>query len=68
MAHANLKLAMLNPLEIFLPPLVEQKRISLILNERLAAVDRVRKSLEDELAAINMLPAALLREAFAGRL
>ncbi len=68
MAQANLKLAMLNPLEIFLPPLVEQKRISLILNERLAAVDRVRKSLEDELAAINTLPAALLQEAFNGEL
>jgi len=34
----------------------------------MAAVERLRKSLEAQLHAINKLPAALLREAFRGRL
>jgi type I restriction enzyme S subunit len=55
-------------LEIALPPLSEQKRIAAILNEQMAAVERLRKSLEAQLHAINKLPAALLREAFRGRL
>jgi len=53
-------------LDFPLPPLPEQKRIAAILNEQLAAVERARKAAEDELAAINALPAALLRRAFAG--
>jgi type I restriction enzyme S subunit len=68
MAQANLKLAMLNPFEIFLPPLGEQKRIAAILNEQLAIVDRVRKTLEEELSSINALPSTLLHQAFNGEL
>ena len=55
-------------LHIPLPPLPEQKRIAAILNEQMAAVERARKAAEEELAAINALPAALLRRAFAGEL
>ncbi len=55
-------------LEIPLPPLPEQKRISAMLNEQMAAVERARKAAEEELATINTLPAALLRRAFAGEL
>jgi type I restriction enzyme S subunit len=50
------------------PPLPTQKRIAVHLSEQIAAVERASKALEEELAAINALPAALLREAFAGRL
>ena len=55
-------------LEIPLPPLPEQKRIAAILNEQMAAVERTRKALEDQLHTINKLPAALLRRAFSGEL
>jgi type I restriction enzyme S subunit len=55
-------------LEIPLPPLEEQKRIAGILNEQMAAVERARKAIEEELDGINKLPAALLRRAFAGEL
>ena len=55
-------------LELPLPPLPEQKRIAAILNEQMAAVERARKAAEEEMAAINALPAALLRRAFAGEL
>jgi type I restriction enzyme S subunit len=56
----------LKALEIPLPPLPEQKRIAAILNEQMAAVERARKAAEEELATINVLPAVLLRRAFAG--
>lgn len=55
-------------LEIPIPPLEEQKRIAAILNEKIAAVERARVATEAQLAAINALPAALLRRAFRGEL
>jgi type I restriction enzyme S subunit len=55
-------------LEIPLPPLEEQKRIVAILNEQMASAQRTRKLIEEELDAINKLPAALLRRAFSGEL
>ncbi len=55
-------------LEIPLPPLPEQRRIAAILKEQMAAVDKARAAAEAELAAINALPAALLRRAFNGGL
>ena len=51
-----------------LPPLSEQKRIVAILNEQMNTIEQVRHAAEVELAAINALPAALLRRAFAGEL
>ncbi len=38
------------------------------LTERLAVTDRILKTLEDEMADIEALPAALLRQAFSGGL
>jgi type I restriction enzyme S subunit len=55
-------------LEIPLPPLPVQRRIAAILNEQMAAVERARAACEAQLAAINRLPAALLRQAFRGEL
>jgi type I restriction enzyme S subunit len=51
-----------------LPPLAEQRRIAAVLNEQLAAVDRARAAIEAQLAEINALPAAILRQAFRGEL
>jgi type I restriction enzyme S subunit len=53
-------------LEAPVPPVTEQKQIAAILNEQMAAVERARKAIEEELDAINRLPAALLRRAFNG--
>ena len=54
--------------QIPLPPLSEQKRIAALLNEQMAYVETVRMSAREQLDAINALPAALLRRAFAGGL
>ena len=49
-------------------PFAEQQRIVAILGEQLAAAEQARKAIEEELAAIIALPAALLRRAFSGAL
>jgi len=46
----------------------EQQRIAVQLAEQMTAVERLRTTLEAELAALNALPAALLRRAFSGEL
>jgi type I restriction enzyme S subunit len=51
-----------------LPPVAEQHRIAVTLNEQMASAEWVRKAIEEGLNAINRLPAALLRRAFAGGL
>ena len=51
-----------------LPPLAEQQRIAALLREQMAAVERARKAIEEQLEAINKLPAAILRQAFNGEL
>lgn len=53
-------------LEIPLPPLSEQQRISAKLSEQMSAVERVRKSVAEQLDLINRLPEALLKSAFSG--
>ncbi len=64
----NVNASLLSKMVIPLPPLSEQKRIAAILKERMAAVERLRKALEEQLEAINKLPAAILRKAFSGEL
>jgi len=51
-----------------LPPINEQRRIVALLEEQMAAVERARAAAEAQVAAINALPAALLRRAFSGAL
>ena len=53
---------------INLPLLEEQKRISLQISEQHNTVNKLMASLESQLAEINGLPSALLRQAFAGEL
>jgi type I restriction enzyme S subunit len=50
--------------EINLPLLDEQKRMSSRLSQQMDRAERTRKALEEQLATINKLPAALLRQAF----
>ena len=65
---SNLNFRKLAALRIPLPPLSEQKRIAALLKEQMAYVETVRMSAREQLDAINALPAALLRRAFAGTL
>ena len=53
---------------INLPPVVEQQRIVGQLEERVAKVVRMKTMAEVEMASIDALPAALLRQAFSGEL
>lgn len=55
-------------IEIPLPPLVEQQRIAKILNEKMTAIEKARIATSARLEAINLLPAAILRQAFSGGL
>ena len=50
------------------PRLGDQRRIASMLDERMVEAERLRKAAEEQLAAINALPAALLRRAFSGAL
>jgi type I restriction enzyme S subunit len=64
----NLNGEVLNRQQAPLPPLGEQRDIVKTVTERLIATERVRKRLQDQLDSINKLPAALLRQAFTGKL
>jgi hypothetical protein len=52
--------------EINLPPLDEQRKVSLQITEKLNDTNNLINALESQLAEIESLPASLLREAFAG--
>ena len=60
--------AFLQNLPIPLPPLDEQRRIVARIEEQLAAVETARRQAEAMAEAANAIPAALLRDAFAGAL
>ena len=51
-----------------LPSLSEQRQIAPGLSEEMAVAEALRKRAEEQLHAINALPAALLRQAFSGEL
>lgn len=53
---------------VCIPSIAEQRRIADDLTAKLARVDALRRSLEDQSAALRDLPAALLRRAFNGEL
>ena len=50
-----------------LPLLAEQRRITAILKDQMAAVEKARVAAEEKLEAIDAMPSALLRKAFAGK-
>jgi hypothetical protein len=54
--------------EIQLPPLSQQQRIASMLDDQITTVRQLSDALTEQLEAINKLPAAILRRAFAGEL
>lgn len=58
----------LRGVQIALPPLATQEKIAKTLAEKMTAIGKSRRTLESQYAAIEKLPAALLRRAFAGEL
>jgi len=64
----RIRLEEVSTVEINLPPLPQQQRIIIYLSDQMAATERSRKALEEQLDTINKLPAALLRRAFSGEL
>jgi len=58
----------LSAVRIPLPELSEQRRVTAMLNDKMAMAEGTRKVLEEQLDTINKLPAALLRRAFSGEL
>ena len=60
MPRANMREFM--SMEIPLPPLEEQKRITAVLDERMAAVEKARRAAEEMIDAVDSLKNAILRE------
>ena len=67
-AQPNVNAKLLGNITFPLPPIAEQKRLVAILNDRFSTIETIRKAIEDQLEAINALPATLLRQAFNGEL
>ncbi len=64
----HVKKSQVEALEIPLPPLSEQKRITAILNDRMADIARACTAVKEKLETINQLPSAIFRKAFNGEL
>jgi len=64
----NISQLQLKTLSVPLPPIAKQKEIVTTLNDRFSTIETIRKAIEDQLEAINALPATLLRQAFNGEL
>jgi len=65
---AHLPAVRLKGLRLAIPGLGEQRKIAEKLNAQMAVTEKARAAAEAELAAIDALPAALLRRAFSGEL
>lgn len=65
-AYPSLKQSTVQDITIPLPPLSEQKRITSILEEQMAAVEKALAAAEARLEAAKALPAAYVRAAFNG--
>ena len=65
---ANINAKQFSAFTFPLPPLTEQKRIADLLDRQTAAATKAIRAAEGELREIRALPAALLRQAFAGAL
>lgn len=63
---ATINRRILGDLPVLLPPAAEQHRIAADLSTKLTVADSLAAACRAELAAVDALPAALLRQAFAG--
>lgn len=66
--HNTVYVPTVKAFEVCVPGLSEQRRIVMILNDQVAAVERTRKAVSGELDHIKSLPGALLRQALRGEL
>lgn len=64
----NLRFGEYLQLPIPIPDLDIQNRVGLSLKENIAIVERLKRSIQKQLEAINALPQAILRKAFSGEL
>lgn len=64
--QVNISASTMCAMTLPLPPLEEQQRIVTRLNEQMRRAEDARRAAAEQLVAINRLPAALLRKAFAG--
>jgi len=58
----------LKPLLVPIPSLSEQKHIATKLKEKMEQIEKLRKTIEEQLDSINTLPQAILKKAFMGEL
>jgi type I restriction enzyme, S subunit len=65
---ATINQKVLRSFPLLAPSLSTQQYVAAILNEQMLSAERMRKAIEEELDAVNKLPAALLRRAFRGDL
>ena len=68
MAQANLKLELINPIEIPIPSLYIQGRVISYLNQKIDEAKNIENLLFEEYLAINSFPTSILHKAFSERL
>jgi type I restriction enzyme S subunit len=66
--HKTVYMPTVKAFHVCVPDFAEQQRIVATLRQQLAAAERARTGLKEQLDAVNALPAALLRRAFSGEL
>ncbi|MDH6060651.1 restriction endonuclease subunit S [Chrysosporum bergii ANA360D] len=66
--QVNISASTMHKMPIPLPALNQQEKISQTLSNKMQSIDKLRCSLESQLEAINQLPAAIMRQAFNGKL
>lgn len=64
--HKTIYFPTVKAFSVCIPPVDDQSRLAARLREQMAAAEQARAAADAELAAINALPAALLRRAFNG--
>jgi type I restriction enzyme S subunit len=55
-------------LQVPVPPPEEQCRIAAIIDKKLAAVEKAKKAVAEQMALIDAMPGSILRRAFAGEM
>lgn len=63
-SYPSVKKSVVEKIRLPLPPLSAQEEITALFDRKITAVEKARLAAEEELRAINALPASLLREVF----